>query len=457
MASRQIKKLLPIILLCLAQYLYPQFKNTDWVGKNGPNTTRKGKERIDIDISLPNSYIFKFNLIGGTILPLSENLKQTAQRPIIGGELCIEFPSWYGYAWQQYWGDPTIGVAVMALNLGNPEILGYSFATYPYLLVNCADYRHFQMNYKIGAGISFFTQRWNTCDTLSGVNAPTANSAIGSILNAYITTGFNFNFPIKKGFALNADLGYMHMSNGSMLQPNGGINILYASIGGSYRLNKCTHCKKSMKDFQPLPYKWSINIAGASGTRELYYRDNKSYVIGMIHVGATYNIVNWYALGIGADIFYDGVFMQQGTTPDMSSIERAEQQQNTHFNRYLLTENRFANKLRAGIGINNEFKIGRLTALLDWGIYLYDPIRNAHPTPHPKYGNKRPMFYSYDINKEDGWNYFRLGLRCRVWNNLSIQASIKTHLQKAEMLEWGLCYTLPFKKRQSHGLLYSSD
>ena len=98
--------------------------------------------------------------------------------------------------------------------------------------------------------------------------------------------------------------------------------------------------------------------------------------------------------------------------------------------------------------MSNEFIIGRVTAVLQWGVYVYDPIRNATHDPHPVYGDNRPMFYSYDIEKEDGWNYFRLGVRCRVYDNLFVNASLKTHLQKAEMIEWGIGYQIPYTKKQ---------
>lgn len=92
--------------------------------------------------------------------------------------------------------------------------------------------------------------------------------------------------------------------------------------------------------------------------------------------------------------------------------------------------------------------LGRLTILVDVGAYVWDPLRNCYePEVNPKYGTNRPMFYTYNINKEDGWNYIRLGMRCRVWDNLFVSASLKTHLSKAEMIEWGIGYNIPFKSR----------
>ena len=97
------------------------------------------------------------------------------------------------------------------------------------------------------------------------------------------------------------------------------------------------------------------------------------------------------------DVFYDGVSVQQGNRGTESYT------QNTRFGRYFIPTEDLANKFRAGVCLSNEFIIGRLTAVLQWGVYVYDPIRNATHDPHPVYGDNRPMFYSYDIEKEDGW------------------------------------------------------
>ena len=82
------------------------------------------------------------------------------------------------------------------------------------------------------------------------------------------------------------------------------------------------------------------------------------------------------------------------------------------------------------------------------GYIFWDPLRNQYePEVNPKYGTNRPMFYTYNIMKEDGWNYFRLGMRCRVWDNLSLSVAVKTHLSRAEMIEWGVGYDIPLKRK----------
>ena len=389
-----------------------------------------------IIIAQPNTFVFKAQAIGGEIIPINKNLQTINPNSTLGGEFAVEFPSWNQYPWQQHLGNPTLGVGFIGLDLGDNKVLGQAFALYPYLLINIVNTPHFELKWKVGAGLSFFNKTYNRVFKEFGNTTgwsyygPTCNNLIGSIINVHLTTAAHFNFPIKDNWAMHADLGYMHMSNGSVLQPNGGINILYASAGVSYKLHSknATNKQYQEKIFQSLPYKWSINITGSGGYRELYYLDNKGYGVGSIHVGATYNICNWYALGGGFDAFYDGVFNP-----------------NTKFGRYIL-DDKIANLFRVAVGINNEFRIGRITAILDWGIYLYDPIRLAYKDENGNKYEKRPMLYKYNIDKEDGWNYFRLGVRCRVWNNLYVQTAVKTHLSKAEMVEWGIGYQIPFKE-----------
>jgi hypothetical protein len=54
---------------------------------------------------------------------------------------------------------------------------------------------------------------------------------------------------------------------------------------------------------------------------------------------------------------------------------------------------------------------------------------------------KKGLFYAYDIDKEDGWNYFRLGVKYHITKDFLVNLSFKTHLQKVEFLELGLGYS----------------
>mgnify|MGYP001646553604 FL=1 len=86
--------------------------------------------------------------------------------------------------------------------------------------------------------------------------------------------------------------------------------------------------------------------------------------------------------------------------------------------------------------------MGRLSGIIDLGIYLYDPIKNSYPHTNSRHG----IFYSYNINNEDGWNYIRLAIRYKIHKKLALQGGIKLHRNVAEMLEFGVGYLLPIYK-----------
>ena len=154
--------------------------------------------------SQPETFVFKAQMIGGKVVPINKTLESINPDFTLGGELAIEFPSWDEYPWQQYLGKPTLGVGFVGLNLGDHNILGQTFAIYPYLLINIVNTKYFELNWKVGAGLSFFNKTYNrvyekynpTTDSLWSYYGPTCNNLIGSIVNVYLTTGANLNFPI---------------------------------------------------------------------------------------------------------------------------------------------------------------------------------------------------------------------------------------------------------------------
>jgi len=50
------------------------------------------------------------------------------------------------------------------------------------------------------------------------------------------------------------------------------------------------------------------------------------------------------------------------------------------------------------------------------------------------------LIYDYNIENEDGWLYTRAALKYRLSKHYFFSIGLKTHLQKAEFIEWGLGY-----------------
>ena len=91
--------------------------------------------------------------------------------------------------------------------------------------------------------------------------------------------------------------------------------------------------------------------------------------------------------------------------------------------------------------------------ILDWGVYFYNPSRNIyydyHADNHRKVAPKRPLAYKtpHGAGGEEAPHYFRLGAKCRIWDNMYFQTTMKCHLHIAEFIEFGLGYQIPFYKK----------
>ncbi|MDD3320916.1 MAG: acyloxyacyl hydrolase [Paludibacter sp.] len=381
------------------------------------------------------AYQFKAEYIYGSILKHTVHLENLVKDPVQGAELAIEWKTMGEKPWHQYYNFPTLGIGLVGLDLGNPEMLGQLLAIYPYMNLKLINTGFFKLNLKAGVGASFLNKRYNNTphleNTLSSPNGELnqANAAIGSILNIYFAGGGNMEVPLFSGLSLVAAYNWNHASNGSFFQPNSGINMLNASVGFTYFPSFKTYIAPQKKGTSSLPQKFSFDVIVSGGARELYYKDDKMYPIASLAFGAYRQLGNNLRLGMGIDGFYDGVYNG-----------------NTMFKRTFLTTDELKNKIRVGLSLRPELVFGKLSAGMHFGLYLYNPLKNLEPCDSQgeliNSTQKKPLIYSYNIDNEDGWFYTRASLKYAFSKHYFISLGLKTHLQKAEFIEWGLGYRL---------------
>lgn len=374
------------------------------------------------------NYQLKAEYINGGILKHTKHLKNLVKDPVEGAEISVEWNTMGEKNWHQYFNFPKVGVSVVGLDLGNNEMLGQLLAIYPYLNFNLIDLHYIKLNLKAGAGSSFLNKRYgntpHTENTLNGLNNEPneANAAIGSIVNVYFAGGGNIEIPLFSGLSLTAAYNWNHASNGSFYQPNSGINMMNTSVGLSYFPNYNNYSAPTHKSIESLAQKFSFEIIASGGARELYYKDNKMFAIGSLALSVHRQLGNNLKLGIGLDGFYDGVY-----------------DGNTSFERTYLNTDELKNKIRVGASLQPELVFGKLTAGIHFGLYLYDPLKNVSPYKEAKIGTlNKPLIYAYDIEDEDGWFYTRASLKYSLSNHLFLALGLKTHMQKAEFIEWGI-------------------
>ena len=372
-----------------------------------------------------------------------------------GMHMGFELPSTGQRPWQQYLGNPTVGVGVSWIDFGH-KMLGHGVSVYPYILLDAIDTEHFQMRFKIAGGPSVVTEHWYTQEDQNPDHyyEPTVNTIFGCYINAYLNAGINLNVPITRYLALGGEFGFFHMSNGRTCMPNIGVNALYGSVGLTATFNSKE--EKNHVKFPDLPYGWALNITGAAGAQKAAIEDQNRFLISSLHAGAVYHVNNWYGVGLGLDVFYNGgvtKFTDRSLYCDGDYDIDGEIVDCTTCGAEKGVDYTFAQKTRAALALNNEFKFGAVTAILDWGVYFYNPSRNIyydyHKDNHGTVAPRRPLAYKtpHGAGSEEAFHYFRLGAKCRIWDNLYLQTTMKCHLHIAEFIEFGLGYQIPFFKK----------
>lgn len=381
------------------------------------------------NLTIKGEYIY------GSILKHTKHLDNIVKGPVMGGEIAVEWQSADG--WHRHFNYPYLGLGAAYINLGNPDTLGYALAVYPYINFPIIRSGRFSVNFKAGAGLSYVTKtfadfRVNVMRQQSDplfLDYYKSNAAIGSHLNVYFAAGLNADVPLTDNMSLTAEYGWSHISNGMIKAPNSGINMLNAFIGLKYTPSYAARRNEFLRYYYApdIPRDITVEITASGGLRQRYFRDGgegtgKTFPIASLAVGVNKPLTNFYRMGVGGDLFYDGVY-----TTGLSS----------GYKREYITTDELKNKLRFGISWQNELIMGRFTAGIHAGVYLFNPVKNLEP-----YGSasNKGIIYAYVPEEEVGWFYTRVSGKYLLTKHVYASIGLKTHLQKAEFIEWGLGY-----------------
>ena len=285
------------------------------------------------------------------------------------------------------------------------------------------------------------------------------------------------DFPIKDGWEITLNGGWNHISNGSFMAPNKGYNMFGGEIGVRYhpdfQYRKGQNINDSIPELDTLntqfeapkpdvPRKlydgvdkrWAVEISASGSARQNYYRDNVNgqhfFGVATLKVAAYWVPIGIFRLGAGFDAFYDGYYAcvsYDSSNPDKMP-GNTEGNTITFFQKTYLAESDVKNCFRVGFSIQPELIIGKLTAGLHVGVYLFDPVKNLEPFNEAKAAAEagtplnRGIFYSYDYSKastkQDGWCYMHFVLKYHVLDHLFVQVGMKAHGMRAEFLDAGL-------------------
>ena len=377
------------------------------------------------------------SLQGGAVMPDGKvdevvDASKEWHAPVWGVNVGVDFaPEWQAL---KDWNNATIGVGLSYWNMGH-ELLGHAIAPYAYMNIPLVKLPRFELGLRPGIGAAFMTKTYrNTVpEGQLFVSVTDANQCVGSVTNLYFPEVLYMNFPLAKGWSISLAGGWYHISNGSTVQPNSGYNIFGAELGVKKVVDEVERLVGyEARGKEEDAKKWSVAVAGTMGGRQVYYRDQQTFMVGSMHASAYWHAHPIFRLGGGVDVFYDGAYVQRKTRFIKTNLDLAQP----------------SDCWRVGVSVQPEFVVGNFTTGLHVGAYMYDPVKALEPQWRedglPTERLDKPVFYAYDLlnagspGYPDGWLYTEVVLRYHLPWHMFVQAMMKSHLTKVEFISLGL-------------------
>jgi len=269
--------------------------------------------------------------------------------------------------WHELYNMPSYGFGISTAAFENQgqlvrPIEAYTFFSWPFARLTS----RLDMTTDFGAGLSW---NWTTLNPRIGV----PQTVLGSNLNARIDVGLYLRYLTSPRTAVYAGLDYTHRSNGGLVQPNQGINVLGPKVTVQYNFGPDETYVLDRRPPPPFHPQWAVVVAGAGGLKNVMesYSPLLRQDFGAFETTAAVQR-QFYTFGrivSGADVMYDG---STGVALDADG----------HMTRAASTE-----RWALGTYIGYEHIIGRFSVLLDTGYVVARTWSNADsPRFYERYG-----------------------------------------------------------------------
>jgi len=310
--------------------------------------------------------------------------------------------------WESKYAYPIIGLSAWYSPLGGFEPIGSAIAVYPFINFPLVRNDVQSLNFRLGVGVGYLT---NYFDRIYNYQ----NFAIGSHVNVAARLYLEYRRKITRLTNLSVGLGLTHFSNGSIKNPNYGLNLVTGTVSVSIFLQKPNSYMNKMFLPELYPFEFDGKKFLDADFSFAIARKNMSQVYGQNFMvfGGYANLLKRVsyksAFGIGLDLVYDGsdkYILEWNGTPAANGWQL----------------------LKPGASVAYELIISRVSFLINFGFYLSG------------------------IERSEGDMYQRFSLRYRFSRNYFAQLALGTNFGKAEYVGLGLGYRFNFiyKRKIKH-------
>lgn len=335
-----------------------------------------------------SSWLVRANIQQGVVLPEYGFVSYVSDNYVKAFEVNVCKQTTGKTIWEHLYRFPSFGVSFYFGTMGSKQHFGNQFTLYPYYALNILRRKKFQLNYQMGVGITYATKKYDPDNNYQ-------NLAIGSHFNIHYHADVIGQYKIGKRVYANAGIAFSHISNANLSEPNVGLNFFTMYAGLSYGVGKQkNHTAIKIAQFNPF-YTYSILVNG--GMKHTRTFESFQYPAVSISFEAKRRTHYKFAIGIGADFFYDA-----STEPQMKRLNKPYSP---------------SNSFTSGIHISQEFIYDRVSFILQEGVYL----------------GLTEKLNGY-------WMYNRAITRYKFSDHFFVNATLKTHLYILDFPEIGIGY-----------------
>ncbi len=323
----------------------------------------------------------------GFIMPHHKSIEYCVQEHIKSFDIRIAKQTIGDKPWHKEYRYPRYGIGYYYSNLSNDLVFGKANAFYSFINIPFVKKEVFLLNYQISVGLAYINKTFDLENNYE-------NIAIGSKYNIYLDFSIQPKIKINDKFSISSNFRFTHFSNGKIVSPNKGLNIVNNSIGVHYAFGN-TDKINSESDTDIPQNKFTVIYSGAIKTISRYEKGAffASSISGDYY--RQYNIKHQW--GVGVDIFYDSAIRTSKNLEKYQTINNADLYQ-------------------YGVHIGHDMLLGQFSFCMQLGVYLYTPIEPEAPI------------------------YNRLGIRYYFNNNIIANITLKSHYGKASFIEFGVGY-----------------
>ncbi|MBT3208260.1 MAG: hypothetical protein HN704_12495 [Bacteroidetes bacterium] len=330
---------------------------------------------------------YKFNY--GTIAPHRSSIRYLQRGHIPSFEIILSQQKNGEKLWEQLFRYPTVGLGYYFSYLNYPEVLGNAHALFTFINVPLLKFTRYSINYNLAFGVSYITKPFD-------IDKNYYNVAIGSNANVYLNFAIDQKIRLSKKLELLLGIGLTHYSNGSIKKPNLGLNILSAQTGIKYFFSK-EEKPKIITQKPKIQNPYNFQIVYSAGYKRIYPPGENIFLTSSLTFDAERAIFIKYGLGLGFDIFYNSSLYEKLKKENVENLSKLY-------------------NFRGGIHLRYKINFGKLSYYMQIGYYLYT-----------KWQADRNIYNKFGLNYYFSKHYIA---------NLGV----KTHLGKADFIEWGFGY-----------------